>query len=100
MADVSQSAVWLTKGNNKPRTEASLCFRQDKNVFFGEKSLCPHCRITPKTVEHLATNCNRMLGHDYTIRHNEVLKCIHLTLCNKYGMISAKKLDVIQCKKL
>jgi hypothetical protein len=27
-----------------------------------------------------------MLGHDYTRRHNEVLKCIHLSLCNKYGL--------------
>jgi len=24
--------------------------------------------------------------------HNEVLKCIHLTLCNKYGLKSSKKL--------
>ena len=33
-----------------------------------------------------------MLGHDYTRRHNEVLKCMHLSLCNKYGLKSSKKL--------
>ena len=33
-----------------------------------------------------------MLGHDYTRRHNEVLKCIHLSLCNKYGLKKSKKL--------
>ena len=33
-----------------------------------------------------------MLGHDYTRRHNEVVKCIHLNLCNKYGLKSSKKL--------
>ena len=33
-----------------------------------------------------------MLGHDYTRRHNEVVKCIHLNLCNKYGLKSSKNL--------
>ena len=43
-------------------------------------------------MDHLATKCDRMLGHDYTRRHNEVLRCIHLTLCNKYGIKNSKKL--------
>lgn len=42
-------------------------------------------------VDRLATKCHRMLRYEYTRRHNEVLKCIHLTLCNKYG-IKTKKL--------
>ncbi|KAM0678086.1 hypothetical protein BDAP_001343 [Binucleata daphniae] len=83
MTDLNQSATWLTKGNNKPRDEAAFCFLQDRNIFLGVKSLCPHCRLTGKTVDHMATKCNRMLGHDYTRRHNEALRCIHLTLCNK-----------------
>ena len=33
-----------------------------------------------------------MLGHDYTRRHNEVVRCIHLTLCNKYGIKNCRKL--------
>ena len=33
-----------------------------------------------------------MLGHDYTRRHNEVVKCIHLFLCNKYGNKKSKRL--------
>eukprot|EP00734_Pompholyxophrys_sp_LG126_P000377 Pompholyxophrys_sp_v1_NODE_145_length_1573_cov_1.496047.p1 type:complete len:206 gc:universal NODE_145_length_1573_cov_1.496047:1181-564(-) len=33
-----------------------------------------------------------MLGHDYTRRHNEVVKCIHLFLCNKYGIKRSKRL--------
>ncbi|KAF7678800.1 hypothetical protein TCON_2561 [Astathelohania contejeani] len=33
-----------------------------------------------------------MLGHDYTRRHNEVLRCIHLLLANKYGFKKLKKL--------
>ena len=92
LADVKDSSMWLLKGNIKPRDEAAFCFLQDRNIFFGEKSLCPHCKAAPKTVDHLATKCDRMLGHDYTRRHNEVLKCIHLSLCNKFGLKSSKKL--------
>ncbi|KAF7684614.1 hypothetical protein TCON_0200 [Astathelohania contejeani] len=32
-----------------------------------------------------------MLGHDYTRRHNEVLRCIHLLLANKYVFKKSKK---------
>ncbi|KAF7684402.1 hypothetical protein TCON_0401 [Astathelohania contejeani] len=34
-----------------------------------------------------------MFGHDYTRRHNEVLRCIHLLLANKYGFKKSKKLQ-------
>ena len=33
-----------------------------------------------------------MLYHDYMRRHNEIVRCIHLFLCNKYGIIRRKKL--------
>ena len=33
-----------------------------------------------------------MLGHDYTRRHNEVVKCKHLTLCKKFGIRRSNKL--------
>jgi hypothetical protein len=67
----------------KPRDEGAYCFLQDRNIFFGEKV---HCKVANKKVDHLAKKWDRMLGHDYTRRHNEVLKCIHLSLCNKYGL--------------
>lgn len=47
---------------------------------------CLHCRVANKTVDHLATKCDRMLDYEYTRRHNEVLRFIHLMLCNKYRM--------------
>ncbi|MCB1712868.1 MAG: hypothetical protein KDH96_10425 [Candidatus Riesia sp.] len=92
LADLKESSKWLTKGNLKPRDEAAYCFLQDRNVFFGEKSQCPHCKQVLKTVDHLATKCDRMLGHDYMRRHNEVVRCIHLNLCNKYEIKRSKKL--------
>lgn len=54
--------------------------------------LISYFRAAVKTVDHLATKCDRMLCHDYIRRHNEILKCIHLTLCNKYGSKNSKKL--------
>ena len=41
----------------------------------------------------MATKCEKMLGHDYMRRHNEVVKCIHMLLCKKYKIEdSGKKL--------
>ncbi|TBU19855.1 hypothetical protein CWI38_0185p0010 [Hamiltosporidium tvaerminnensis] len=54
---VSDSSRWLKRGNIRLRKEAVFCYIQDKN-----------------TVDHLATRCEKMLGHDYTRRHNEVFK--------------------------
>ncbi|KAL6120338.1 hypothetical protein NUSPORA_02946, partial [Nucleospora cyclopteri] len=85
-------SIWLKKGNIKAVDEAALCFLQDRNLFYGEKINCPHCNLTRKTVDHLATRCDRMLSFDYTKRHNEVLRCIHLLMCLRYGLKSSKKI--------
>ena len=33
-----------------------------------------------------------MVGRDYTRRHNEVVRCIHLHLCNKFNIKKSKKM--------
>ena len=53
--------------------------------------MCQHCGKAKKAVDHLATRFDRMLGHDYTRIHNEVLRCLHLLLTNKYGFKKSKK---------
>ncbi|XP_029656052.1 uncharacterized protein LOC115229930 [Octopus sinensis] len=91
--DTASSSGWLAKGNNSPRAEALYCLLQDRNLFFEEKgSNCSHCKSAKKTVDHLATRCNRMLNSDYIRRHNEVVRCLHLNLCRKYGITYSKKL--------
>ena len=91
LVSVKDSSIWLKNGNNSARDEAAFCYIQDRNIFWGEKALCPHCKNSLKTVDHLATKCDRMLGHDYMRRHNEVVKCIYLLMCNKYGFKNEKK---------
>ncbi len=61
-------------------------------MFFGESAKCPHCNLTKKSVDHLATRCDKMLGHDYMRRHNEIVKCIHLLLCKRFNIKSSSKL--------
>ncbi|VDM98285.1 unnamed protein product [Thelazia callipaeda] len=42
-----------------------------------------------KTVDHLATQCGKMLNHDYTIEDTmNSCYCNHLGLCKKYGLIA------------
>ena len=89
---IKGSSTWLKEGRNNPKDEASLCFLQDRNIFLGETANCPHCKVKKKTVEHLATKCDRMLSYDYTRRHNEVVRCIHLQLCNAYNLKSSKNI--------
>ncbi|KAI5169545.1 hypothetical protein PAEPH01_0799 [Pancytospora epiphaga] len=60
--------------------EAQCCYLYICNTFGGETGTCPHCKKRSKTVDHLATQCDRMLYHDYTRRHNEVVCCIHFGL--------------------
>lgn len=92
-ADVSNSSIWLKNGNNTPQQEGLSCYFQDRNVFFEQnRGICPHCKKNKKSVDHLATRCDRMLAHDYTRRHNEVLKCLHLTACRTFGFTRNKKL--------
>ncbi|TBU07676.1 hypothetical protein CWI36_0242p0040 [Hamiltosporidium magnivora] len=39
-----------------------------QNVLWGADGICQHCNKSGKTVDHLATRCEKMLGHDYTRR--------------------------------
>ena len=91
IVSLKDSSTWLLRGNIRPRDEASCCNLQDRNMFLGAITKCNHCNNAPKTVDHLASKCDRMLSHDYTRRHNEVVRCLHLLLCNKYGIKTSKR---------
>ncbi|KAK1349735.1 hypothetical protein LUQ84_001383 [Hamiltosporidium tvaerminnensis] len=92
LVSVSDSSRWLKRGNIRPRNEAVFCYIQDRNVFWGADGVCQHFGKSGKTVDHLATRCEKMLGHDYTRRHNEVVRCLHLLLLNRYKFKSSKRI--------
>ncbi|TBU11951.1 hypothetical protein CWI38_0965p0010, partial [Hamiltosporidium tvaerminnensis] len=68
---VSDSSIWLNKGNIRPHNEA------DRNVFWGAECMCQHWNKS---------------GHDYTRRHNQVVRCLHLLLLNRYKFKSSKRI--------
>ncbi|KAI5175950.1 hypothetical protein PAEPH01_2204 [Pancytospora epiphaga] len=84
LVPIKESSMWLKNGNIRPRDKVRYCYLRDRNMFGGEQTKCPHYKEWLKTVDHLATQCDMMLCHDYTWRHNEVIRCIHLSLCTKY----------------
>ncbi|TBU10428.1 hypothetical protein CWI38_1768p0020, partial [Hamiltosporidium tvaerminnensis] len=75
LVGVNYSSRCLKKGSVRPRDETVFFYIQDRNVFWGAEGVCQHCNTSRKTVDHLATRCEKMLGHDYTRRHNEVPLC-------------------------
>ena len=70
------------------------------NLYGGVPGVCSHCEEKPSSPyeerpilqDHLETRCNRMSGHDYIRRHNEIVQCIQLFLCQKYGIEKRKSL--------
>ncbi|TBU10634.1 hypothetical protein CWI38_1636p0010, partial [Hamiltosporidium tvaerminnensis] len=92
LVSVSDSSRWLKRGNIRPRNEAVFCYIQDRNVFWGADGMCQYCGKSGKTVDHLATRFEKMLGHDYTRRHNEVVRFLHLLLLSRYKFKSSKRI--------
>ncbi|KAF7683827.1 hypothetical protein TCON_0967 [Astathelohania contejeani] len=83
----------MNYGNINPRAEGIYCYIRNRNHFWRDDVLqCQHCGKAKKSIDHLATGCDRMLGHDYMQRHNEILRCIHLLLANQYDFKKLKKL--------
>ncbi|TBU12894.1 hypothetical protein CWI38_0592p0010 [Hamiltosporidium tvaerminnensis] len=92
LLSVSDSSRWLKRGNIRPRNEAVFCYIQDRNVLWGADGMRQHCGKSGKTVDHLATRCEKMLGYGYTRRHNEVVRCLHLLLLNRYKYHSVQEI--------
>ncbi|TBU13544.1 hypothetical protein CWI38_0400p0050 [Hamiltosporidium tvaerminnensis] len=92
LVSVSDSSSWLKRGNIRPGNEAVFCYIQDINVVWGADGVCQHCGKSGKTVDHLATRCEKMLSHDYTRRHNEVVRCLYLLPLNRYKFKFSKRI--------
>ena len=82
----------LKKGTITPRDEALYCLLQDRNLIYDKEKKCNHCCINRKTIDHLATQCDRMLSYDYKDRHDAILKSIHLKIAKENKLVVNKKL--------
>ncbi|MGL5716602.1 MAG: RNA-directed DNA polymerase [Paraclostridium sp.] len=100
LVSIIDSSTWLKYGNIRPQDEARFCYLQDRNVFFGKYGSCMHCGSGKKTVDHIATCCKTMLGHDYTRRHNEVVRCLHFMYANRFGIRRSKRIRTHSVKEI
>ncbi|KAL6122447.1 hypothetical protein NUSPORA_00484 [Nucleospora cyclopteri] len=60
----------------------------------GNKSICPYCKTSMKTVDHLDTKCDRLVAFDYTRRHNGTIRYIYFIICLRYGLKLFKKIRI------
>ena len=79
--------------------EAVLTLLQDRNFFSKSVERCNHCNSSKKTVDHFATKCEKLL-FSYRIRHDEILKCIHLALTRKYNFSENSKIKFHKVTKV
>ena len=85
--------MWLKFGLHNPKEEALFFMLQDRNFTSSAvRQRCPYCSKAQFTVDHVATRCGKLLPTQYIHRHNEVVKCIHLHILQKYNLTTNKKL--------
>jgi hypothetical protein len=92
------SPKWLLSGTCSPQEEGKAVFLQDRNVYYNEIPLCSFCNA-PRTLEHVASSCKLLLSQ-YTVRHNEILKCIHKAQVVKYGFTMDKRIKRHRIEKV
>ncbi|KAI5169926.1 hypothetical protein PAEPH01_1104 [Pancytospora epiphaga] len=74
LVSIKDFSMWLKHGNIYLQDEMWLCYLQDRNMFKRITGTCPHCKKQLNTVDYLDTQCDMMLYHDYTQRHNKVVQ--------------------------
>ena len=92
------SSYWLKYGKLSPNLEGLLMLVQDRNFFSKSVTKCNHCNERIKIVDHISTKCDKLL-FSYRIRHDEVLKCIHLSLIRKYNFSDNSKIKYHKMSK-
>lgn len=58
-------------------------------MLFGKRSYFHNVKLL---VDHLATKHERIYWHDYTKRHNDVVRSIYPSLCDKYNIKKIKNI--------
>ena len=94
------SSAWLRKSSISPQDEGSLTLLQDRNLFWlnsGDCRLCPNQR---RTVDHNATKCWRRAKTDYTYRHDEIVRCVAMSIAKRYGLTKSNNIRSFSPKSI
>ena len=92
----SQTWQWLKGSNIKGPTEGLIIAAQDQCLMTNsyrkeilKQNVSPNCRMChtrPETINHILSECSTMALKQYLIRHNNIARSIHWSLCNKYNI--------------
>lgn len=74
----NQEVCGLELGIILPAVKPYIAYCKIEIYSSANQMLCNHCNAKIKSVDHLATKCGRLLYINYTQRHDEVLRCLHL----------------------
>ena len=82
--------TWLRKGNLKRETDSPNCSskQRHKNQSYQsenpQNSKCKLCADREKTINHVISECSKLVQKEYESRHGWVGKVIHWEMCKKY----------------
>ncbi|KAG0436791.1 Retrovirus-related Pol polyprotein from type-1 retrotransposable element R2 [Dictyocoela muelleri] len=101
MYDSYMSSKWLSCSNISPKIENMLTTLQDRNTLSMLQPMkCFYCHQVNVCVDHLATCCKSLVRFKYSDRHDQMLKCLHLFLCNKYKITKLNKISLHKLEKV
>ena len=99
-ADMAMTYQWLTKSNIRTNTEALIMAAQEqalntRAVAFEiyhtvQDPRCRMCRQHPETVAHLVSGCSKLVGTEYTQRHNHVASVVYRAISAEYDLQHSK----------
>ena len=96
--DSKISYKWLKEGLIFPETEGFAIAIQDQIIntrnyrkYILKDStlttdLCRRCNIHTESIDHITSGCKLLASTDYTDRHNNIGKIIHMNLINTLGL--------------
>ena len=85
---------WLRKGNFKRETESLLIAAQDSALRTNhikaridktqQNSKCRLCGDRDETINHIISECSKLVQREYKVRQDLVGKVIHWEMCKKF----------------
>ncbi len=99
--DIEASNKWLSLNGLFVETEGFMLAIQDQVIATKnymryimkldvDDDLCRRCRMSSETIQHITGGCQVLASSEYTQRHNDVAKIVHLALAYKHSLLKKK----------
>ena len=102
---------WLRSAGLTKETESLITAAQDQALRtnavkakierrVGADPRCRMCKASDETVTHILSQCSKLAGSDYMVRHNRVASIIHWGLCKRYNFECSPDWYAHQCQRV